>query len=182
MAIWNQRIREKRLSNQMTLAQVADKIGVTEATAQRYESGKIKSIPYDLIGKYGHIFGVTPAYFFGWETTLSHPPLLVSESFQSADISYLVEDDALSGSRIKKGDCVFIKKNAEIRDGDIVMIRVARQNMLRRVRIAKDPQSMVFYGDGEHTEEITMYDSQFQSDPNHVQIIGRAMGFQSVFK
>jgi len=46
MSIWNERIHEKRTEKGITLAQVADRLGVTEATAQRYERGNIKSIPY----------------------------------------------------------------------------------------------------------------------------------------
>lgn len=67
MAIWNDRIREKRLQKGITLAQIADKLGVTEATAQRYESGSIKSVPYEHMCAYGKILGCSPAYLMGWE-------------------------------------------------------------------------------------------------------------------
>ena len=69
MAIWNERIREKRLEKGITLAQIADALGVTEATAQRYESGNIKSVPYEHMCKYGEILGCSPAYLMGWEST-----------------------------------------------------------------------------------------------------------------
>ena len=68
MAIWNERIRSKRLQKGITLAQIADKLGVTEATAQRYESGSIKNIPYEHMCAYGEILGCSPAYLMGWET------------------------------------------------------------------------------------------------------------------
>lgn len=67
MAIWNERIRGKRLEKGLTLAQIADKLGITEATAQRYESGSIKSVPYDYMCAYGEILGCSPAYLMGWE-------------------------------------------------------------------------------------------------------------------
>jgi len=70
MAIWNERIKEKRLENGYTLAQIADIMNVTEATAQRYESGSIKNIPYEIICKYAEIFHCSPAYFMGWKTIL----------------------------------------------------------------------------------------------------------------
>ena len=66
MAIWNERIRSKRLQKGITLAQIADKLGVTEATAQRYESGSIKNIPYEHMCAYGEILGCSPAYLMGW--------------------------------------------------------------------------------------------------------------------
>lgn len=68
MAIWNERIRKKRLEKGITLAQIADKLGVTEATAQRYESGSIKSVPYEHMCAYGEILGCSPAYLMGWVT------------------------------------------------------------------------------------------------------------------
>ncbi len=67
MAIWNERIRSKRLEKGITLSQVADALGVTEATAQRYESGNIKSVPYEHMCVYGNILGCSPAYLMGWD-------------------------------------------------------------------------------------------------------------------
>lgn len=67
MAIWNERIRSKRQEKGITLAQIANKLGVTEATAQRYESGNIKSVPYEHMCAYGEILGCSPAYLMGWE-------------------------------------------------------------------------------------------------------------------
>lgn len=50
MAIYNDRIRELRQLKNLTLKEVADSVGTTEATMQRYESGNgIKSIPYDIL-------------------------------------------------------------------------------------------------------------------------------------
>lgn len=70
MAIMHDRIKELRSQKGMTLAQVAEALGTTEATAQRYESGKgIKSIPYEVIEKYANIFGCKPQFIMGWEET-----------------------------------------------------------------------------------------------------------------
>jgi transcriptional regulator with XRE-family HTH domain len=67
MAIMHDRIKELRSKSGMTLSQIADALGTTEATAQRYESGKgIKSIPYEVIEKYANIFGCKPQYIMGW--------------------------------------------------------------------------------------------------------------------
>lgn len=66
MAIWNERIRQKRLEKGITLAQIADSLNVTEATAQRYESGSIKTVPYEHICTYAKLFNCTPQYLMGW--------------------------------------------------------------------------------------------------------------------
>lgn len=68
MAIMHDRIKELRSKRGFTLAQVADYLNVTEATAQRYETGKgIKTIPYEVIEKYANMFNCPPAYIMGWD-------------------------------------------------------------------------------------------------------------------
>lgn len=68
MAIMHERIQQLRAQRDLTLSQVADYLGVTEATAQRYETGKgIKNIPYDAIEKYANLFNCAPQYIMGWE-------------------------------------------------------------------------------------------------------------------
>lgn len=79
MAIWNERIREKRKESGITLAQIAEKLGVAEATAQRYESGNIKSIPYEHMCAYGEILHCSPCYLMGWteeQTKESSPKIM----------------------------------------------------------------------------------------------------------
>ena len=66
------RIKSQRLKCGYTLAEVADKLGVKEATVQRYESGEIKNIKHATITKLASIFNTTPAFLMGW-TDLSTP-------------------------------------------------------------------------------------------------------------
>ena len=63
----NERIKELRRMSGLTLKEVADRLNVTEGTANRYESGKIKVIPYEAITGLADIFDVSPAYIMGWE-------------------------------------------------------------------------------------------------------------------
>ncbi len=76
MAIWNERIHERRLEKGITLAQVAERLGVTEATAQRYECGNIKSIPYEYMCTYGEILNCSPCYLMGWEDKEEPPKIM----------------------------------------------------------------------------------------------------------
>lgn len=61
------RIKEIRLKRKMTLLEVANALGVSEATAQRYESGEIKNLKYDTIVALANLFNVSPAYLMGWD-------------------------------------------------------------------------------------------------------------------
>ena len=66
MAILNDRIKERRLATGKTLLEVAELLGVKEATMQRYESGSIKNIKHETIVAMADIFSCSPAYLMGW--------------------------------------------------------------------------------------------------------------------
>ncbi len=70
ISILNHRIRQLRQKAGMTLAELATKLNVKEATAQRYESGEIKNIKLDTIKKIADIFECSPAYLIGWEDSV----------------------------------------------------------------------------------------------------------------
>ena len=59
-------IKEMRLKRGLTLLEVAERIGVKEATVQRYESGAIKNIKYETVCKLAKVFGCEPGFLMGW--------------------------------------------------------------------------------------------------------------------
>lgn len=61
------RIKMRRNELGLTLYELAEKIGVREATVQRYESGNIKNLKQDTISSISLALNVTPAYLMGWE-------------------------------------------------------------------------------------------------------------------
>lgn len=63
----NEKIKKRRLELNLTLVDIATHLGVTEATAQRYESGYIKNIKADTMAKLAEVLKTTPAYLMGWE-------------------------------------------------------------------------------------------------------------------
>lgn len=73
------RIRDARLRAGLTLDEVAQKVGVSKQTIQRYESGIISNIPSDNIEKIAAALGTTPAELMGWKTnnTNNEVPLTV---------------------------------------------------------------------------------------------------------
>ena len=74
ITILNIRIKEQRLKNNLTLLEVANKLGIKEATMQRYESGVIKNISHETILKLAQIFDCTPSYLMGWEDVKTEIP------------------------------------------------------------------------------------------------------------
>lgn len=67
-------LKTRRKELGLTLAQIADKIGVTEATVQRWESGNIKSMRYERIDKLAEILDVPPSSLMGWGDTTNTLP------------------------------------------------------------------------------------------------------------
>lgn len=67
MANIHERIKERREAVGLTLAQLAEIAGVKEATAQRWESGNIKTIKYETIEILADALHCTPSYLMGWE-------------------------------------------------------------------------------------------------------------------
>lgn len=60
-------IKNRRLELGLTLKDVANALGVSEATVQRYESGDIKNIKHDTIAHLAEILKCSPSYLMGWE-------------------------------------------------------------------------------------------------------------------
>lgn len=73
MAILQERIKERRTALGFTLLEIADLLGVKEATVQRYESGEIKNIKHDTIVELSKIFKCTPQYLMGWSDMINEP-------------------------------------------------------------------------------------------------------------
>ena len=63
----NRRIKQKRQKLGLTLREVADRLGVQEATVQRYESGKIKNIKHETVRKLAEILRCSPSWLMGFD-------------------------------------------------------------------------------------------------------------------
>lgn len=63
----SKRIKELRIAKGLTLLQLANKLGVSEGTVQRYESGNIPNLKYDTIVALSNALDTTPTYLMGWD-------------------------------------------------------------------------------------------------------------------
>lgn len=62
-----QKIRELRLSQNMTLEEVAKKVGVGKSTVRKWETGMIANMRRDKILLVANALKTTPEYLMGWE-------------------------------------------------------------------------------------------------------------------
>ena len=156
----NLKTRRKELG--LTLLQIAEAVGVTEATVQRWECGVIKSVRPEKMGRLAQVLETTPAALMGWdEPDFSLPdniapladlkkvplvgaiacgtPILAEENIaEYVDMpGHIRADFALTC----RGDSMI---NAGIRDSDIVYIR--QQSTVENGQIAA-----VLVNDGEAT-------------------------------
>lgn len=60
-------IKMKRKERNMTLRDVAERIGVSEATVSRWESGSVGSMKRQNVAALARLFDVSPAVLMDWE-------------------------------------------------------------------------------------------------------------------
>ena len=130
-----------------SLAQIAEKLGVTEATAQRYERGSIKSIPYDYMCAYGEILNCSPCYLMGWEKkehTKDESPKIIQYYEQLNDIGKHVATERVKEltevPRYVKEDTDYLAVKAAHNDSQITdeeLEKMERDSMLIK-QMAKD--------------------------------------------
>ena len=63
----SERLKNLRLSHNMTQIELAKLMSTTKQTIYKYEHDIIGNIPLERIEQYARIFHVTPAYICGWE-------------------------------------------------------------------------------------------------------------------
>lgn len=61
-------IKKFRKAQGLTQEELAVKLETTKQTIQRYETGEIKSIPYQKIKALAEVFGITPGELMGFES------------------------------------------------------------------------------------------------------------------
>lgn len=61
------RIKKVRKENNMTLLELATKVGLSEGTVQRYESGNINNVAISTLENFAKALGTSSAYLMGWD-------------------------------------------------------------------------------------------------------------------
>lgn len=61
------KIKNKRLSLNLSYQDLANLTGLSKSTLQRYETGYIKKVPINQIRTLAKALGTTPGYLMGWE-------------------------------------------------------------------------------------------------------------------
>lgn len=113
------RIKELREQHGMSQVDLADKLNVSKQTLYKYENDIITNIPSDKIEIAAKIFGVSPAYIMGWETSKGETSFANEENNDSSEAKKLLDIIMqLSTEDIAKlrAYIEFLKKDKELED------------------------------------------------------------------
>lgn len=80
---FSERLKHAREKKGLTLSELGSKIGKTEATVQRYESGNIKNLKSDTIEKIANTLNISPQYLMGWSDEVTDDEI-ISDTLISA--------------------------------------------------------------------------------------------------
>ena len=195
----HERIKERRTALGMTLLDVANALGVKEATVQRYESGEIKNPKHATVLEMANLFQCTPSYLMGWEEDVlpesvmkisgkklpllgniaAGQPIFAAEEYEyyspgddsGADFCLRVQGDSMTGAGIKDGDVVFIRKQDSVDDGEIAAVLVDDEATLKRVYHSSDSITLV----AENPKYKPLVFTKKQS--KNIRILGKAVSF-----
>ena len=67
MKLVGQRIYDKRTELNLTMSELAEKVGVTSSTVNKWEKGYIKNIKADVLYTLSNIFNVSPFWLLGYD-------------------------------------------------------------------------------------------------------------------
>lgn len=138
-----ERVKQARIKSNLSVDELAAKIGKDRSTIYRYESNEIEKLPTSIIEPLSKALGVLPSYLMGWEdvstniftipnieplpktkkvprlgTIACGEPITAEQNIDGYD---LIEESTKCDFTLRcKGDSMI---NARIFDGDIVYIR-----------------------------------------------------------
>ena len=196
-------LKRRRKELGLTLAQIADEMGVAEATVQRWESGNIKTIRHEKIGRLAELLKVSPAALMGWNDNLSVAlpdnilPLPGMREWKvlggtaCGDPLYLdLDGETILAPDYIDADFVFrcvgdSMIGARILDGDIVFVKSCNvdNGQIAVVRIGEEYTLKRIYRGEDYLElraENPAYPPKIiRGDQENAEIIGRAVHFLS---
>ena len=203
------RIKEIRISKNITQDELALKIGTTKQTIYKYENEIVTNIPSQKIELISNALNTTPDYLMGWSDkstddlysipginpipkTYKRPrlgtiacgePILAEENIETYDD--IPDNIKCDFTLVCKGDSMI---NARINDGDIVYIK--QQSQVDNGEIAA-----VLIDNEATLKKVYIYEDKVVLQPentkyppfvytkeemNNIRILGKAVGFTSL--
>lgn len=142
------RVKQRRLELNMSVDQLAEKIGKDRSTVYRYESREIEELPLSIVEPLALALKTTPAFIMGWNEIKKKKKMIPvlgtvragypSEAVENIlDYEEITEEMARSGDffalkvkgnsmepRFVDGDVVIVRKQEDVDNGDIAIMLV----------------------------------------------------------
>lgn len=142
------RIYELRKLKNMSRVELGAKVGLHETTIKKYEDGNIKSLGTDKLKDFAIALDTTIESLMGWKNGIvalhsvvikkripvlgkisAGLPLMAIENVEryeevedeNMDYALIVQGDSMTGARIFPGDTVFVSRDVDYNNGDIVI-------------------------------------------------------------
>jgi len=74
-----QRIKSRRKELNLSVDELAKRLGKARATVYRYENGDIENLPLDILKPIADALEVEPAYLMGWKPDKKEKPAIDGE-------------------------------------------------------------------------------------------------------
>ncbi len=190
-------LKDRRIELGLTLKDVADYVGVSEATVSRWESGSISDIKRSRINKLAEVLQISPLSLIGISPSDSLSssrgvkiPVLgnVAAGLPIEAVENIVDyeeiDQAMAASgehfglrlkgdsmepRMKDGDVVIVRKQEDVKSGDIAVVLVNGDSATVK-RIKKGPSGITLIPNN------PVYDPMFYSSDDIEQLPVRILG------
>lgn len=199
--LFGSRLKLLRDSKGMTLQQVAELVGLRDATLSRYENGKLEP-KRGTIWLLADLFRVNPMWLAGDPGAkkvlpYSGPvnfapvlgeiaagiPILAQEDILyyepipndwNVDFCLKVKGDSMIGARILNGDIVCIKQQSDVNNGEIAAVLVDGESATLK-RVYKSNGIVILRAENPQYEDIIISNE----DHRDVRILGKAVYFKS---
>lgn len=152
-------LKGRRLELELTLEDVAKRVGVSPATISRWESGDIANMRRDRIAALAKALQISPAVIMGWDVDTPIPPGTHRPQFKKVpmlgyaaagqpledlnqdtpyydvenkydvDFCITVRGDSMINAGINDGDIVFIKSMPEVPNGKIACVEIDNEKV-----------------------------------------------------
>ena len=206
MSALSEVLKRRRKELGLTLGQIAEQMGVAEATVQRWESGNIKTARYEKLVRLAEILRVSPSSLMGWSDDSSLPdnvsalpemrkiplvgqiacglPILAEENIEDyVDLpTHIRADYALTC----KGYSMI---NAGIQDGDVVYIRKQQEvenGQIAAVRVDQEDATLKRFYFSNSVVQLIAENPKVPpqifagEEINRVRVVGLAVAFTHV--
>ena len=130
-----ERMKARRLELGMTLTEVADKVGTSASVVRAWEKGEIKSLKTTKLMQIAAALNTSVEYLLGIPVKyIPRDDILPPSNIKlDADFTVIAPDDSMILARIFKGDEVYVKKQSDVDQGELAVILVNNELMIRRV-------------------------------------------------